>query len=417
MRRKDLITAALAAAVLLSTACSSGTGSSVESTVSTTGTAAETTSVTEETAAEESVTETEAVTAEETSSVPEETEESVAEATNEAEKTELSAITWDTDLMKYTNATAYKTEDGDITVDLDGDGVDEVLNFTHFNDSDEAKEHTDNASTGILPVTPYINGEPAQILAKSENDFVLFDEYSFSMPSGYVYICDIMEGDGFKEICFVPFCYTDDYTTLFVRYDGEKLVYLGEIGYDTPDPSKEDVEESYRIGDMNITWGRPMVIDGSGEILAATRLSYQTWFGYTRYIIGESGEIEELANTEVYPYGIENKNDYDAVWNKVKSNWSMAESESDCMLTKELTVYAQPSFNAEFFLMSPQPAIPTGEIFVSDGHYVTSVYDDFEEARKSTWVYVTAKDGTSGWFNAYPYEETSGLFSVMTEYD
>ncbi len=313
---------------------------------------------------------------------------------------------------------AYKISDGDISVDLDGDGVDEVLNFTHNNDSDEAKEYTDYEYSGLLPVIPYLNGEPAAILTESNGDFDIFGEYSFSMPSGYVYVCDIMEGDGFKELAFCPFTYTDDYETVFVRYNGEKLTYLGSIGYDTPDAEHEEYEKSYGIGDMNITWGRPMVIDGSGYITAATRLSYQTWFGYTRYCISEEGVIDELANIEVYPYGKENKDSYDAVWNKIKSNWGGADGWDDCMLQKDITVYKTPSEDAESFVMTAQPAVPTAEMRVCDSHFIPPTdYENWEEDYKTLWVYVTAKDGTSGWMHAYPYEDTANLFSVMTMYD
>ena len=385
----------------------------------------ETTQATTETESSEKVleeTEETAQTEETTAEVTEmtETEEQTPDETetNDSAKLELSAISWDTDLYKYTNAVAYKISDGDITVDLNGDGVDEVLNFTHNDDSDEAKGYTDFENTGNLPVIPYLNGEPAQILNVEGEGFNLFDKYSFSMPSGYVYVCDIMEGDGFKELAFVPFSYTDDYNTIFVRYDGEKLCYFGSVYYDTPDAKLESVEDINRIGDMNITWGRPMVIDGSGVVKGATRLAYQTWFGYTEYAVSEEGILDELANVEVYPYGIENRDSYDAVWSKIKQNWDMAESEDDCMLKKDITVYKNPSEDGEGMVITAQPAVPTGEICVSDSRFIPPVdYENWESQYESMWVYVAAKDGTCGWMHAYPYDDVSDLFSVMTMYD
>ncbi len=376
----------------------------------------------------ETATEAETTTETTTQAAAEETttEETAAETTEPAqdepvshEAPDLTTLGWDTDYASLTNAKAYKISDGDIAVDLDGDGTDEILNFTHENDDDEAKGYTDYENSGLLPVIPYINGEPAGIktVMNEEYGYAVFDRNSFSMPSGYIYICDIDASDSYKEIAFVPYAYTDDYMTVFVRYKDGQLEYAGSIGYDSPDPSIETYDDTYSIGDMNIPWGRPLITDGSGIVTAATRLSYQTWFGYTQYAFNEDGILAELAGVEVYPYGYENRDSYDKAWQKVKSNWSMTEDE-DCMLTRDITVYSTPSEDGEAKTITAQPAIPTGEVYVSDSRFITvTSYDDWDEFHKGLWVYVAAKDGTCGWMHAYPYDDTADIFSVMTMYD
>ncbi|MBQ5311493.1 MAG: hypothetical protein ILP19_05580, partial [Oscillospiraceae bacterium] len=46
---------------------------------------------------------------------------------------ELSTLGWDTDFASMSNAKAFKVSDGDVVIDLDGDGKDETINFTHEN--------------------------------------------------------------------------------------------------------------------------------------------------------------------------------------------------------------------------------------------------------------------------------------------
>ncbi|MBQ7990996.1 MAG: hypothetical protein IJ251_08125 [Oscillospiraceae bacterium] len=357
------------------------------------------------------------------------TETEVQEVQTESEQVEdprsyldLNAFGWDTDFAAFTSVQAFKCTDG-VTADLDGDGADETIEFRP-NDSEEAKPYTDYENTGILPLTPYLiaDGTETEIevetVMNDDASFALFDKYSISTPSGLMYLCDIDAADGRQEIAFVPFTYTDDYCTMFISYHDGKFHYAGAVDYDTPDAQKENWEQQ-GIGDMNITWGRPLIVDGSGAVSGAVRGTFQTWFGYTQYAVDpDTGVLRELANSEIWPYTYADKDDYDAVWERVKRNWSMAEGEDDCMLLQDITVYDRPSEDGESHIMTAGAAVPTGECHVSDGRFVNEVsWDNWEDVYKDLWIYVTSKDGDHGWYHAYPYVSPDELFSVRTEYD
>ena len=321
----------------------------------------------------------------------------------------LESLKWDTDYHSLTNAKACKASEGDFKFDLDGDGKAETINFTHTAGTPEKYRYEPDDHY----VIPYINGKKTEIVFPKTEYGDMYAKYDFNFPSGYFYICDIDKNDSYKEIAIVPNVYTNDYYTSFFRYYDGKLHYIGGISYDTPDERTEDIETRYDANGLNITFGRPMIIDGSGYITASARAdALNTWFGYTRYAYDpETGLIRRLANLEIYPYGYENRNSYSAVWKIIRKNWFHTDDPDydpydpvpdDSMLIRDITVYKEPSFDSESFVMKAQPAVATGVYNHADGRFVPE-YDyssyDWDEEQKKIWVYITAKDGTHGWFN------------------
>lgn len=333
----------------------------------------------------------------------------------------LYSLDWNTDYNALTNAVAYKVADGDVKVDLDGDGIPETINFTHMDTSKKAKEILKEEFEYINPVIPYINGKTVDVkFNEPESGYYWLSKYIVNFPSGYFYICDIDSSDRYKEIAFVPHCYTDDYNTVFFRYYDNALHFIGSITYDSPNAELEYLDGHFSIGDMNITWGRSMIIDGSGVITAAIRLAPQTWFGYTQYEYDpETAEIRPLANKGVYPYGYSERNSYAKAWARVKRNWislDWVKDVKDCFLTRDITVYRSPSKTADSYLMKAQPAIATGQYQYSPTKYYRE-YEDYNDKYKDTWIYITAKDGTCGWFYVGSYDNWDGLFTVEIGYD
>ncbi|MBR4223573.1 MAG: hypothetical protein IKR73_02060 [Oscillospiraceae bacterium] len=414
--------AAVAAIAVMAVGCSSG--APAQESVTTAGTTASTT--VSETAAIEDVT-TEAIettTAEETTTEETKTvEETAAEDGAVNAVLDPYAIAWDTDFSVLTTVATFRVDTENMTADFDGDGKDETIEFRP-DESDGAKVMTDYENSGVLPLKPYLLGDEEKeieiVPVMSDSGwYSLFDEYSISTPSGYMYVCDIDVNDGHLDIAYVPFTYTDDYCTTFMYYKDGKLWYEGSVEYDTPDTAKERWEQ-LGVGDMNIIWGRPLIVDGSGVVTGAIRGSFQTWFGYTQYAIDpDTDRLRELGNTGIWPYSYADRDDYDAVWDRVKRNWYKDEAPEDCLLLKEITVHEEPSEGSPAHTMAPGAAIPTGEIHTSDGRFAEDMMwsDDWEKAYERVWIYVTAKDGTSGWYHAYPYESATDIFSALTMYD
>lgn len=122
-----------------------------------------------------------------------------------------------------------------VTIDIDGDGLEDEVKF----DVEESSDYT------YVP-TLVING------ANYSN---VFDDNQcyFAYPYDRYVIMDIDDSDNFLEIAVQDYGMSDDPMTAFLRYDGTKVTYLGEI-YD-------------RVSDMYI------VNDGKGTINARVRMN------------------------------------------------------------------------------------------------------------------------------------------------
>lgn len=122
-----------------------------------------------------------------------------------------------------------------VTIDIDGDGSADEVKF----DVEESSDYT------YIP-TLVING------ATYSN---VFDDNQcyFAYPYDRYVIMDIDDSDNFLEIAVQDYGMSDDPMTAFLRYDGSKVTYLGEI-YD-------------RVSDMYI------VNDGKGTINARVRMN------------------------------------------------------------------------------------------------------------------------------------------------
>ena len=307
----------------------------------------------------------------------------------------LAMLKTGTDLQSYSNAEAHRFDDGELSVDLDGDGTDEVLDLTHTNTITVFDEEVTERAF-------YINGTEIKAVKKCTADEYADHYEAVDSFSDYYYICDIDSSDKYKEIAIVPCTFTNEYETYFYRYENGTLSYIGDITYDVPDPATEN---DIQLG-VYITDGNPMIIDGSGIITAAVRCDApQTWFGYCPYSYDEANGFVPMDNTEVYPYGYDLKDDYNGVLSLMKDSFYS----EGCSLLKATEVYRTPSEDSEHFTMEPQPACPTGVLYHSY---------DWESSDYDFWVYITAEDGTGGWihYTEYPdYEDP--LFSALTLYD
>ena len=334
-------------------------------------------------------------------------------------KTKYGSITieqlrWDTDCSKLSNAVHCNISVGDFLSDLDGDGVKEVINFTHT-DKTDSKSYEEY---GTYPVKPYINGKAVEFVSDEYQLFDLGAKYPV-LRSGWFYVCDIDSRDKYKEIAIVPAQINDGCTTQFFRYIDGKLEHIGGIMYDAPSEDEPGLDfcEHYSAFLCN---NEPMIIDGSGVIKATRRLVSQTWFAYTYYEIDpQSDKISSMPNIPHYPYGYEFKDDFWGASAKLESMtnwWIYGEKTEHCELRQDITVYAKPSFSSKSYTMKAQYALPTGEITLVTGNDSS---DDYQGYLNNTWIYITAEDGTSGWIylgddeNGNPVNDVHEIFSSL----
>lgn len=320
---------------------------------------------------------------------------------SEGDPVDLTSLKRDTDIRSLSNAEAHRFDGGEVSVDLDGDGTDEVIEFpetvtvTLF----DCEEVTERAFC--------INGSVIEAVSKSADDeWFGVDCKAVDTNSDYFYICDIDSKDNFKEIAFVPCAATNEYETYFYRYEGGRLWFIGSIVYDVPDSEIESLDS--QLGGIYITDNNPMIIDGSGMITAAARCDApQVWFGYSRYVYDDAkGKIVPLENIEMFPYGYDLKDDYEKVCSLLKDSFY---SDGRCELRKEVELYRDHSEDSEHYTLKPQPACPTGVLY----HAYDRDSDEYDY-----WVYITAEDGESGWIHYTEYPDYSDpLFSALTMYD
>lgn len=320
---------------------------------------------------------------------------------NEGYPVDLTSLTRDTDIRSLSNAEAHRFDGGEVKVDLDGDGTDEVIEFPI------TKTVTPFDTEEISERAFCINGKQLEPVKKGTQDDWYGDLYKVvDSYSDYFYICDIDSKDNYKEIAFVPCNATNEYETCFYRYENDTLYFIGSILYDVPDSKLEVLDE--QLNGIYITDYNPMIIDGSGTITAAVRCDApQTWFGYSRYHYDEEkGCMIAEEDVEVYPYGYDLKDDYEKVYSLLKDSFY---SEGKCELRKEVELYRDHSEDSEHYTLQPQPACPTG---VLDHSY------DWESDDYDYWVYIIAEDGENGWIHLTEYPDYSDpLFSVLTMYD
>lgn len=277
---------------------------------------------------------------------------------------DLKDITPDTDLFSLTNMEKHSIDEN-FKMDLDGDGIEEEISVAENFYKLEGKLR-------VLTVT--INGKTYN-LDRSHEGFM-------NVPTG-IFTCDIDSSDNYIEIACSGSGATNDYLTFFFRYENGELLRIFDIGYDTPDGNGES-DMFFDKMNASVT-GKPIITDGSGIITAARRLDAQTWLAYSHYVYdSESGEIS-LVCEPVYPYYYENIDNFD-IAKEFTAEWYIPDVVPERPLPKtliEVTLYKEPDLNSGTLTLEPQDCYITAEYFCPD----------------EAWIYLAAKDGTSGWCN------------------
>lgn len=293
---------------------------------------------------------------------------------------DLKDITPETDLFALTNMEKHSIDET-FKMDLDGDGVEEEISVAEDFYKLEGKLR-------VLKVT--IDGKTYN-LDRSHEGFM-------NVPTG-IFTCDIDSNDNYIEIACSGSCATNDYLTLFFRYENGELRRIFDISYDTPDGSGES-EMFFDKMNRSVT-GKPIITDGSGVITAARRLDAQTWLAYSHYAYdSESGEISLICEP-VYPYYYENIDNFEMA-KEFTSEWYIPDVVPEHPLPKtvnEVTLYKELDLNSETVTLEPQDCYITAEYYCFDG----------------TWIHLAAKDGTSGWCNLN--EDNYDAYSGRVLYD
>lgn len=289
---------------------------------------------------------------------------------------DLKDITPETDLFALTNMEKHNVGET-FTVDLDCNGTEEEISV----------EEDFYECEGVMRVLRVIINGTEYNLDRSHDKFM-------NVPTG-IFTCDIDSSDNYIEIACTGSCATNDFLTIFYRYENGELRRIFEIRYDTPDGNGES-DMFFDKMNQSVT-GKPIITDGSGVITAARRLDAQTWLAYSHYIYNsESGEISFVCEP-VYPYYFENIGDYDMAI-EFTSEWYIPDVIPERPMPeslKEISLYKEPDLNSETVTLEPQEC------------YITAEYFSFDDA----WIYLAAKDGKSGWCNLDEtiYDVYSGL--------
>ncbi|MCM1328704.1 MAG: hypothetical protein NC253_04610 [Ruminococcus sp.] len=287
----------------------------------------------------------------------------------------LKDITPETDLSALTNMEKHNVGET-FKIDLDLDGTEEEISVEEdFYDCE-----------GVLRVLRVVINGTSYNLDRSHEGFI-------NVPTG-IFTCDIDSSDSYIDIACTGSIAANDFLTKFYRYENGELRRIFEISYDTPDGNGE---AGNFFDEMNASvTGKPIITDGSGVITAARRLDTQTWLAYSHYAYdSESGEIS-LVCEPVYPYYYENIGNFAAA-KEFSSEYYNPENRNiaNQILKEETALYKEPDLSSEAVTAEPQECYITAEYFSFDG----------------AWVYLSAKDGKSGWccINESIYDIIGGL--------
>lgn len=159
------------------------------------------------------------------------------------------------------------------TVDLDGDGTEEALLVNP------------DASGRLL--SSFINGVDYTGILYDESDIeaARLGRGTSANPDLENYmIVDLDLTDGYKELAFMDYGPSDDYTTSFYRYENGTLRHLGTV------------EGLITYDSMNMGF----VLDGAGRVYTTMRLHVlQTWWAEVCWELNDEGVLE-LRPQEVY---------------------------------------------------------------------------------------------------------------------
>lgn len=224
------------------------------------------------------------------------------------------------EVTKDTAFPLIMADGGTVKADLDGDGTAEEVSVSAY------KEGRDIWLLGSLTV----NG------TELVDELYALGYSGYSPDSGCFAITDLTPGDGKLEIALQDLGASDDYTTTFLRWDGDKLSVLGTV--------EGLVYSVYSdCGDISF--------DGKGGLTTYMRLkNLQTWYADVTWT-EENGRLC-VEEQDVYP--------------------SRGENAADTLVP--MTLYASKD------LSSAKTDVPAGETLV------------FKGSDNGEWVLVSCKD-------------------------
>lgn len=241
------------------------------------------------------------------------------------------------DLPAEDNGYVVKVHPGETAIiDLNGDGENDIINYTL-----QQSDSTNYGNDAVKSLT--ISGEE---FAKENSDNPLgsLGVQIFYPDNQWYFIVDIDAYDSYREIAIADLGPSDDLTTSFFRYDGEKLEY---IGYVTGFPT----DEGYSM-------------NGKGEIHSKGRLALlQYWTATFTWRLNEVGKLLSVKEDLYYP------------------DKFVVDEEKPILLKEKLMVYKDRDLSSETMLMEPS----------EEG--VTFPITDNEN-----WVLLRMADGSEGWF-------------------
>ena len=221
------------------------------------------------------------------------------------------------------------------TIDLNGDGNDEIINYTLMSAANDNNGYYTVKNLNISGV------EYARI--DDDNPLKYLGASIYYPNDQWYFIVDIDTSDDYKELAIADIGASEDLTTSYFRYDGEDLEYIGYIsGFPTDD--------TYSM-------------DGKGTIRSKGRLGLlQCWTTVFAWELSSEGMlvyVEEPLYTPISYY-------YD--------------EKEPVILKEEITAYTEMDLTSKEMHMEPSEE----EI-------------SFPLTDNKNWVLVSKSDGTQGW--------------------
>ena len=239
-----------------------------------------------------------------------------------------------------------------VTVDLNGDGKDDEVNFAPTEDS-----------SAILHLS--VNGTDFSKSVYNQN------LYTDHLDSAYYCITDIDSSDNLLEIAMMDYGPSDDCVTDFFRYDGTDLKYIGQVSglIISANSDKSD-----------------LTFNGDGTITSYIRLSVlQTWWAKADWKLSNSGGFEVVPQDLFYP-----------------------NSDAGCSVSPlvDITVYEKNSSTSTKSVLSSGTGLTI--VATDNKEWVLAETSD----KKQCWIHLDSEDGQSiETANGYDYASNvlSGL--------
>lgn len=221
-------------------------------------------------------------------------------------------------------------------IDLNGDGENEIINYAlKTGDSDNNGYYYEVKNLTVSGVE-YVKED-------SDNPLEELGVNIYYPDNQWYFIVDIDTSDDYRELALADLGPSDDLTTSFFRYDGEKLKYIGYVtGFPTDD--------AYSM-------------DGKGTIRSQGRLGLlQYWTSVFTWKLGNEGKLVSVEEDLYFP---------------ISYDW---EDKKPVLLKQEIKAYTEKNSSSKTIVMEPSEQPIT-----------------FPLTDNKNWVLMHREDGTEGW--------------------